>query len=153
MAQNETIHGRFLGVMVGDGGDPETFTKYGIGTVSKEISKSLNMGSKAVADKDDPTAVTVDKSWVISKSPRTISMEAEFSEVGYAFCDAWHEAATKKNVRLPYYDEDGTTVLGYFQGSAWLSEISTPAPDEGLIGLSVTLTIDGALTYTTGAPA
>ena len=153
MATNDTIVGRYAALLVGDGADPEDFTKKGLGTISKETGKSLNMGSKKVADKDNPKAVTVDKSWVNSKGVRTISLESEFSVDGYSFVDAWHEAATKKNIRLALYDEeDGTTIVGFWSGAAWMSDIGTPAPDEDLIGLSCTLTIDGALTWTAGAP-
>lgn len=153
MPGNGTLVGRYVGLLV-ETATPGQYASMALGTVSKELTKSLNMGSQKVAHKTDPTAVTVDEQWVISKAPRSMSLEAEFTITTHAEADAWHEATVRKNIQLVLYDEDdGETIEGYYAGSAWMSEVGLGAPDDGLVTSSCSLAIYGEFPFTVGAPS
>ena len=106
-------------------------------------------------DDADPTALTTDISYPPSIAPPQVSGEGQFSVASFAEADTWmEEGGKKRNMRIVVYSpDDGTTVLGYWQGAGFPSQLEMSATDADMVTASATFTITGALPFTAGAPA
>lgn len=155
MAQPATDIGRRVAILVEEVGTPGTYTKLALLNTSKSISKKINVATAAVPDDADPIALTTDVSFPTSIAPPSLSGEGQFSVASFAFVDTWIEqGAAPRNIRIVLYSKvDGTTVLGYWQGVGFPSQLDFTAGDAEVMTASTTFTITGSLPFTVGAPA
>lgn len=155
MAQPPVDIGRRVAILVEEVGTPGTYTKLSLLNTSKSISKQINVATAPVPDDADPTAITTDISYPTSIAPPTLSGEGQFSPASFAFVDEWmEEGGAARNIRIVLYSKtDGTTVLGYWQGEGFPSQLDFTGGDAEIMTASTTFTITGSLPFTTGAPA
>ena len=155
MGQPAVDIGRRVAILVEDQNTPGTYVKMALLNTSKSISKSINVATAAVLDDADPTALTTDISYPTSIAPPQVSGEGQFSVASFAEADTWmEEGGKKRNMRIVVYSpDDGTTVLGYWQGAGFPSQLEMSAADADMVTASATFTITGALPFTAGAPA
>jgi len=155
MAQPPTDIGRRVAILVESQVTPGTYTKLSLLNTSKSISKQINVATAPVPDDTDPLALTTDISYPTSIAPPTLSGEGQFSVASFAEVDEWiEEGGAARNLRIVVYSPaDGTTVLGYWQGAGFPSQLDFTAADADLVTASTTFTITGSLPFTVGAPA
>lgn len=155
MAQPAVDIGRRVAILVGNGAVPEVFTKMALLNTSKTISKQINVATAAVPDDTDPIALTTDISIPTSIAPPTLAGEGMFTPAAFAFVDNWMEqGAEERNLQILLYSKaDGVTVLGYWEGKGYPSQLEFSAGDADVMTASTTFTITGSLPFTVGAPA
>lgn len=154
MAQPPVDIGRRVAILVESQTTPGTYAKMTLLNTSKSISKSINVATAPVPDDDDPTALTTDRSFPTSIAPPSVSGEGQFTPASFALADEWmEEGAAARNMRIVVYSEtDGTTVLGYWQGRGFPSQLEFTGGDAEVCTASATFTITGSLPFTLGAP-
>lgn len=154
MAQPPVDIGRRVAILVESQTTPGTYEKLALLNTSKSITKSINVATAAVPDDDDPIALTTDVSFPTSIAPPSVSGEGQFSVASFAMADEWMEqGAVPRNMRIVVYSrQNGTTVLGYWQGQGFPSQLEFTGGDAEVCTASATFTIIGSLPFTTGAP-
>lgn len=155
MAQPATDIGRRVAILVETTPGSGTYEKLTLLNTSKSISKSINVATAPVPDDDDPIALTTDKSYPTSIAPPTVAGEGQFSIASFAVADEWmEEGAVERNMRIVVYSKtDGATILGYWQGAGFPSQLEFTGGDAEVCTASASFTITGSLPFTVGAPA
>lgn len=149
MAKPTTLKWSKLSIWPGDGADPEDFTAKVCGLNSKGISFSSDVAESNIPDCTDPDLA----SWterVVRALSAGVTGSGLLAEETFAFWRDWALSTNPKNVRIVI---DLATTPGYFHGSFVLTafEISGSEAD-GKIGVSLTLSSDGPVGWTAGAP-
>lgn len=155
MAQPAVDIGRRVAILVESKTTPGLYEKLALVNTSKSISKQINVATAAVPDDADPTVLTTDVSIPTSIAPPTVSGEGQFTPASFHVVDDWMEAdaAVARNLRVVVYSKtNGTTILGYWQGAGFPSQLEFTGGDADVMTASTTFTITGSLPFTVGAP-
>ncbi len=148
MALAKTLPFEDFVLLIGDGADPEVFTKVGALT-TRDFKCKLTTGSTDIPDDTDDSAVM----WP-EQEGKSLSIELTFDGVyslgGSAKLRTWWLSGAAKNVQLKI-DQALANDGGIYSGAAMLSDLSFSGKKAEKATLSGTLSSSGAGIFTAAA--
>lgn len=149
MAQATTIRGSQVLVMIGDGGDPETFAHPCTINGERSISKAAETRNNNVPDCDDPEAVVWQGTEKSSLSC-TISGSGTLHAADQDLFDDWLESPDTKNVRF-VTNISGASGGRIYEGAFHCTQFDITANLGEKAQCRITLVSDGAVVRTNNA--
>ena len=153
-AEDEHGLGRLVGVFVEDDQTPGTWNKVTLINRDKSIEESLNTTTASSADPADPTKTVEERQHAVSFAPVQISGGGAFTINSYKSAHDIFKAAKKRNFRLTRVDPSNKdSILSYREGTGLITQLGEEHPDGDEASASITIVIDGGLSFNVGAPA
>jgi len=151
MAQAKTLSGVKLGILVGDGGSPETFSSDCLAnTGDRGIGFTSDTNDVIVPDCTNPN----DPAW---KQVMKDGFKAEITGSGVLPTDKnkewfnWFNSDTGKNCRVEFTGVAGADGGGYWEGQFKLTSYNVSGSRGDLVQVEFTLESNSAITWTDAA--
>jgi len=148
MAQAKTLDGTKLGILLGDGGNPETFTQDCLAnTGDRGIEFSSDTNDVIVPDCANPS----DPAW---KEVMKDGFQAQITGSGVLHTTtskdwfAWFNSDTAKNCRVELIGVAAADGGGYWEGAFKITSYSVSGSRGDKVQVDFTLVSDGPVTWT-----
>lgn len=148
MAVPPVIEGRYVVFELGNGGSPEVFTPI-CGMFVNSFNATTQTTDRFLRDCDNPTLVP-------NRRPIATGVQEDITLSGYFTLDNRSlveslRGGAKRNVRLTFYEDDGLTEAGYYNGNFMFTAVNIGAPENDLATLELVLASTGSLMVWTDA--